>query len=59
MLALATADVALTFRLVVIDLPTVLQLEASPNDISPHIRQKNSLFVTDKQVPFEFYYLMA
>jgi hypothetical protein len=49
MLALATADVVLTFYLMVNDLPAMLRVGIAPN-LSGHLRSKNTLFVTDKQV---------
>jgi hypothetical protein len=56
MLALATADVALTFRVIVNDLPTTLRQFELTNTLLTHIRLKTILFVTDKQVcPFELH----
>lgn len=58
MLALATADVASTFRLTVNDLPPAMlfQFGNSLIKLLPHIRVKNYLFVTDKRVcPFELH----
>lgn len=45
--ALATADVALTFNLVLHDIPAVIKLELSPNTLVKHVLLKHSLFVTN------------
>jgi hypothetical protein len=50
MLMLATADVALTFRVIVIDIPALLQSNISSTGESLPITLKGIFFVTDKQV---------
>lgn len=49
MIGLATADVALTFRVIVNDIPAFLR-SGTPGDLRNHLRLKSILFVTDKQV---------
>jgi hypothetical protein len=50
MFALATADIALSFRLILRDIPSILRQEIQVADILEHVYPKNPLFVTNKFV---------
>jgi hypothetical protein len=55
MFVLATADVALTFSLVLHDIPSLLGSDPeSTNTLVKHVLLKNPLFVTNKQVFSKF-----
>lgn len=48
MFALATADLALSYRFLIHDVPDVLTLKVDLTDVLPHIYPKSALFVTNK-----------
>jgi NADH:ubiquinone oxidoreductase subunit K len=48
MFALATADISLSFRLIIHDVPAVLNGNIGVNVILEHVYPKNPLFVTNK-----------
>ena len=50
MFALATADMSLSFRVVIQDIPALLNSSIDYNGVAAHIYPKNPLFVTNKYV---------
>jgi hypothetical protein len=50
MFSLATADVALTFGMVLHDIPGLFKMKISPDTFVKHVLLKNPLFVTNKRV---------